>query len=113
MDLNGNLLGYQEVAPGVNPITFSDDGRLFVGLDFQGNTARSRTWMLGLITESAADHRMHVMKTDDAKCLDRLRARNLSGDHPFKVSEKQFYEFSQLYYNPPTPSEGFKVVEHY
>ncbi|MGB5394932.1 MAG: hypothetical protein WBN16_11830 [Lutimonas sp.] len=37
MSLNGTLLGYQEVAPGVNPITFSDDGRLFVALDFQGD----------------------------------------------------------------------------
>ncbi len=27
----------QFVAPGVNPITFSDDGRLFVGLDFLGD----------------------------------------------------------------------------
>ncbi len=37
MALDGTLLGYQEVAPGVNPVTFSDDGRLFVGLDFQGD----------------------------------------------------------------------------
>jgi len=37
MTLDGTLLGYQEVAPGVNPVTFSDDGRLFVGLDFQGD----------------------------------------------------------------------------
>jgi sugar lactone lactonase YvrE len=37
MSLNGTLLGYQEVAPGVNPITFSDDGRLFVALDFSGD----------------------------------------------------------------------------
>ncbi len=37
MDLNGNQLGYQMVAPGVNPITFSDEGRLFVALDFQGD----------------------------------------------------------------------------
>jgi len=37
MSLDGTLLGYQEVAPGVNPITFSDDGRLFVALDFQGD----------------------------------------------------------------------------
>jgi len=37
MSLDGTLMGYQEVAPGVNPITFSDDGRLFVALDFQGD----------------------------------------------------------------------------
>jgi len=37
MTPDGTLLGYQEVAPGVNPITFSDDGRLFVGLDFEGD----------------------------------------------------------------------------
>lgn len=37
MDLEGNLMGYQYVAPGVNPVTFSDDGRLFVALDFQAD----------------------------------------------------------------------------
>ena len=37
MTPDGQLLGYQEVAPGVNPITFSDDGRLFVALDFLGD----------------------------------------------------------------------------
>ena len=37
IDLDGNLMGYQYIAPGVNPVTFSDDGRLFVALDFQGD----------------------------------------------------------------------------
>ena len=33
----GGVLSKQFVAPGVNPITFSDDGRLFVALDFLGD----------------------------------------------------------------------------
>lgn len=33
----GGILTKQFVAPGVNPITFSDDGRLFVALDFLGD----------------------------------------------------------------------------
>ena len=37
MTADGVQLGYQFVAPGVNPITFSDDGRLFVALDFLGD----------------------------------------------------------------------------
>ncbi len=37
MTIDGQILGYQEVAPGVNPITFSPDGRLFVALDFLGD----------------------------------------------------------------------------
>ncbi len=37
MTADGQQLGYQFVAPGVNPITFSDDGRLFVALDFLGD----------------------------------------------------------------------------
>lgn len=41
MALDGTPMGYQEVAPGTNPITFlEEDGkapRLFVGLDFQGD----------------------------------------------------------------------------
>lgn len=38
MTQEGQILGYQEIAPGVNPITFSDDGRLFVALDFLGDS---------------------------------------------------------------------------
>ena len=37
MTIDGQLLGYQFVAPGVNPITFSSEGRLFVALDFLGD----------------------------------------------------------------------------
>ncbi len=37
MTPDGQQLGYQFVAPGVNPITFSPDGRLFVALDFLGD----------------------------------------------------------------------------
>lgn len=37
MTPDGEQLGYQFVAPGVNPITFSPDGRLFVALDFLGD----------------------------------------------------------------------------
>lgn len=31
------MVSNQSIAPGVNPITFSDDGRLFVALDFMGD----------------------------------------------------------------------------
>lgn len=34
---SGGVLTKQFVAPGVNPITFNDDGRLFVALDFLGD----------------------------------------------------------------------------
>jgi sugar lactone lactonase YvrE len=37
MTQDGQQLGYQFVAPGVNPIAFNDEGRLFVGLDFLGD----------------------------------------------------------------------------
>jgi len=37
MTADGQQLGYQFVAPGVNPVRFSDDGRLFVALDFLGD----------------------------------------------------------------------------
>lgn len=37
MTSDGQQLGYQFVAPGVNPIGFSPDGRLFVALDFLGD----------------------------------------------------------------------------
>ena len=37
MTQDGQQLGYQFVAPGVNPIAFNSEGRLFVGLDFLGD----------------------------------------------------------------------------
>jgi len=52
-----------------------------------------------------------VMNMPDTVCLARLRARNVTGDHPFAVTEAQFEEFS-AYFVAPTEAEGFNVILH-
>lgn len=84
---------------------------LSVVLDFPANTVETRVWMRGLVAQSGAAHQMHVLVASDAKCLARLRARNASGAHPFAPTEAQFHRFAK-HYAPPTPDEGFSIVEH-
>ncbi|MDA7425781.1 AAA family ATPase [Thalassococcus lentus] len=82
-----------------------------VVLDFQANTIESRRWMRGLVEAADAAHELHVLNVPDAVCLDRLRHRNARHDHPFEVTEEQFHSVSQ-YFVPPTPQEGFTLIEH-
>ncbi len=87
------------------------DAGISVVLDFQANTMESRTWMRHLLSQTDADHQMHVLMSPDKVCLARLRSRNASGQHPFTVTEEQFHQIS-AYFVPPTPEEGFKVLCH-
>lgn len=82
-----------------------------VVLDFQANTIDSRTWMRTLIEGTGADHIMHVLDTPDAVCLDRLHARNASGDHPFQVTDDMFHRFAK-HFVPPSEEEGFTILIH-
>ncbi len=82
-----------------------------VVLDFQANTVDARAWIRGILDASGATHELHVLDVPDAVCLARLRERNAQGEHPFAPTEEQFYQFSQFYV-PPTPEEGFNIVEH-
>ncbi len=82
-----------------------------VVLDFHANTIARRTWMRQIIEATHADHMLHFLDVPDAVCLERLRHRNASGDHPFTVSEAQFMQLSQ-YFVAPTPDEGFDLVVH-
>lgn len=84
---------------------------LSVVLDFQANTIESRQWMRAIIDEAEAEHQMHVLVPPDVVCLQRLRARNAGGDHPFAVSEEQFHQIAQ-HFVPPTPEEGFNLIIH-
>jgi len=47
----------------------------------------------------------------DEVCLARLRVRNESGQHPFTVTEEQYFQIS-AYFEPPTPDEGFNLIIH-
>lgn len=84
---------------------------LSVVLDFQANTVASRSWMKGLLAQTAADHQLHVMTTPDALCLQRLKARNAAGEHAFAATETQFAQFAK-HYVEPTAEEGFTIVLH-
>lgn len=82
---------------------------LSVVLDFQANTVESRAWMRGVLDQTNADHRFHVLMPPDEVCLTRLRKRNASGLHPFQVSDDQFHQIS-AHFIPPAPKEGFTLV---
>ena len=82
-----------------------------VALDFQANTVESRRWMRRIMDQTAADHQLHVLAPPDEICLERLRARNASGTHPFSVTEDQYHQIA-AYFEPPTEDEGFNLVIH-
>ena len=84
---------------------------LSVVLDFQANTVESRAWMRGILEGTGAAHQLHVLDVPDEVCLERLRARNASGAHPFAPTEAQFHRFSK-YFVAPSSEEGFTVVWH-
>jgi predicted kinase len=83
-----------------------------VVLDFQANTVQSRDWMRGLLEQSGAADRLHVLDVPDAVCLARLRARNAQGDHPFAATEEQFWHLSK-HFAWPSADEGFEIVVHH
>jgi len=80
-------------------------------LDFPANTLKQRAWMRELIDAAKVDHELHVLDTPDALCKQRLRHRNSSGEHPFRVSDAEYEQFTR-YFVPPSPAEGFNVIVH-
>ncbi|WP_375542305.1 AAA family ATPase [Paraburkholderia sp. CNPSo 3274] len=61
-----------------------------VALDFPFNTAGARAWGTSLFQTVGCEHRLHYLDVSDETCKSRLRARNVSGQHPFHTSEEQF-----------------------
>ena len=84
---------------------------LSVVLDFPANTVRQRGWMRSLITEADVAHELHWLDIPDAVCMQRLRSRNASGEHPFQVSDAEYAQFTS-YFVPPGSDEGFHVIVH-
>jgi predicted kinase len=82
-----------------------------VVMDFQANTVARRNSLAALAWESDAQVTLHVLETSDAQCLDRLKARNAAGNHPFQVSEAQFHALAQ-YYEHPTTDEGLPIATY-
>ena len=84
---------------------------LSVVLDFQANTQAVRRWMRTLIDDSGAAHELHFLDIPDEICLQRLRARNAAGAHPYQATDADFALFTR-YFVPPAPEEGFTIVVH-
>ena len=84
---------------------------LSVVLDFQANTLESRAWLREILDQTRAADALHWFDVPDAVCLERLRKRNDTGDHPFAATQKQFHLISR-HFVEPTPEEGFTIIKH-
>jgi predicted kinase len=84
---------------------------LSVVLDFPANTMKWRSWMRSLINEANVAHELHFLDVPDAICKDRLRQRNISGEHPYEVDEPT-YDLFMTHFIPPTSDERFNVIIH-
>lgn len=82
-----------------------------VVLDFPANTIETRNWMRGILDQTNASHKLHVLDVPDEVCLARLHARRAQGDHPFAATDEQFRQISK-HFVAPSPDEGFNVVMH-
>ncbi|MGB0497070.1 MAG: AAA family ATPase [Rubricella sp.] len=82
-----------------------------VVLDFPANTPGQRRWARSMIDASGAAHRLHLLDIPDAVCLERLRARNADGTHPFVVTEALFHAVTG-HFSTPTAEEGFTIERH-
>lgn len=82
-----------------------------VVLDFPANTVKWRAWMRSIIAASDVAHELHVLDVPDAICKARLRQRNASGTHPYRVDEATYDQF-MAYFVPPAADEGFNVIVH-
>jgi predicted kinase len=87
------------------------DAGLSVVLDFPANTVETRAWMRGILDGTDADHVLHVLDVPDEVCIERMRARNAQGDHPFAVTDEQFRRVTR-HFTLPTPDEGFTIEWH-
>jgi len=84
---------------------------LSVVLDFAANTRRQRSWMRSLIDTADVPHELHHVDVPDDLCKQRLRQRNVGGEHQFQVSDAEFEQFT-AHFVPPASDEGFNVIVH-
>ncbi|AGU51768.1 AAA domain-containig protein [Variovorax paradoxus B4] len=86
-------------------------GGTSVVLDFPSNTPTTRNWARGLFEKAEAAHRLHYLEVPDEVCKARLRARNLSGEHPFQTTDAEFDQITS-HFIPPGAEEGFNIVRY-
>ena len=84
---------------------------LSVVLDFPANTVKWRSWMRSMINEAKVAHELHFLNIPDAICKQRLRERNLRGEHQYQVDEAT-YDLFTSYFVAPTLDEGFNILVH-
>ncbi len=82
-----------------------------VVLDFPANTRDQRRWLKAIAEAAGVPHILHFLDIADEMCLSRLHARNAAGDHPFAVSDEQFWIVTN-HFETPAAGEGF-TVRHY
>lgn len=82
-----------------------------VVLDFPSNTTTTRSWARGVFEKAGAAHRLHYLEVPDEVCKARLRARNLSGEHPFQTTDAEFDQITS-HFIPPGAEEGFNIVRY-
>ena len=81
--------------------------------DFGGNTVRDRQWVRSVFESVGARHELHYIVADESLCKQRVAARNLvkpAGVYWGDVSEAML-DAVNAYFQPPTPEEGFTVLE--
>ncbi|MDN8615679.1 AAA family ATPase [Variovorax ginsengisoli] len=82
-----------------------------VVLDFPSNTITTRAWARGVFERAGAAHCLHYLDIPDEVCKARLRARNLSGEHPFETTDEEFDQITSRFV-APTVEEGYNVVRY-
>lgn len=82
-----------------------------VVFDFPANTRDQRRWLKAIAEAASVPHILHFLDVADEVCLSRLHARNAAGDHPFAVTEEQFWIVTN-HFEAPVADEGF-TVRHY
>lgn len=82
-----------------------------VVLDFPANTPTQRTWLNGIAQKANAVAHCHVLDVENEECKQRLAARNLSGENPFKTSEAEFDLITQ-HFSYPSAEEELSIEWH-
>ena len=80
-----------------------------VVLDFPANTVTTRAWMKGIAEEAGAAHLLHWLDVPEALCRERLRRRNVEGNHDFSATDAEFDAITS-YFQPPAEEEGLHIV---
>jgi predicted kinase len=83
-----------------------------VVLDFPGNTRAQRAWFREIFERAQVEHELHFIDTSDAVCKRQLRerSRHLPPGTPWTTDAE--FEAVTVYFQPPSPEEGFNVVRH-